>query len=61
MILEKLTEDAESRNFLACKFRSFFAISLFNIIVILSAIADYAFVYYFELCKLTYLPKCQRN
>jgi len=36
MILEKLTEDADSRSFLACKLRSFFAMSLFSIIVILS-------------------------
>ena len=40
MILEKLTDDADSLIFFACKLLSFFAISLFNMIVILSAIAN---------------------
>ena len=38
MILEKLTDDEDSFSFFACKFLSFFAISLFSMIVILSVI-----------------------
>ena len=43
MILEKLTDDADSFSFFACKFLSFFAISLFSMIVILSVIHLVAF------------------
>jgi len=61
MTLEKLTDDADSFTFFACRLRSFFAISLFSIIVILSAIVDYGLAYYFESFKLTFLQKCQRK
>jgi len=61
MILEKLTDDADSLTFFACRFRSFFAMSLFSIIVTLSAIVNYVLAYYFELFKLACLQKCQRK
>lgn len=53
MILEKLTDVEDSFIFLDCNVRNFFAISLFSMIVIRSAMKDLELGGYFE-----YLQTC---
>ena len=59
MILEKLTDDEVFFSFFDCKILSFFAMSLFNMIVTLSAITSKELDCYFEYSKMLCLQKHQ--
>ena len=59
MILEKLTVDEDSLIFFACSALSFFAISLFSIIVSLSAIQNIEQINYFQYLEMDYSQTCQ--
>jgi hypothetical protein len=58
MILEKLTVAEDSFIFFACNPRSFFAILLFNIMVIRSAMNNLEFDSYFEYPIIHCLQTC---